>query len=208
MGRKRAIVVGLGGGSGSGKSWLASYLKRRLGPKAAIVCLDWYYRDNGHLPPERARKLNFDHPRAIETPLLVRDLKRLLGGRPIEAPLYDYATHSRLKQTHRVEPAPVVIVEGLFALQAGPLRDLVDVGVFIEVPDDLRLMRRVRRDVKERRVDLEETLSLYERCVRPMHERFIKPSAKGADWVWKQLADRGFPRRLLADLERKTANGG
>lgn len=200
-------VLGLGGGSGSGKSWLAAYLKRRLGPKAAIVCLDWYYRDNGHLTPEQSRKLNFDHPRAIETPLLVRHLKRLIRGKPVDAPLYDYATHSRLKQTHRVKPAPIVIVEGLFALQPGPLRKLMDIGVYIDVPNDLRLMRRVRRDVEERRVDLEETLNLYERCVRPMHERFIEPSAKQADWVWSQLKDRRFPKRLLSDLLRRAGSG-
>lgn len=201
------IVIGLGGGSGSGKSWLASYLKRGLGSRATVVCLDWYYRDHGDLPPERAKRLNFDHPDAIETSRLVRDLKRLLQGKPVEAPLYDYATHARLKQTFRVQPAPVVIVEGLFVLHDGPLRKLLDLGVFIRVPDDLRLLRRVRRDVRERRVDLEETLGLYERCVRPMHVRFIEPSARRATWVWDQLEDRGFPRRLLAALERRSRNG-
>ncbi|MBI5200166.1 MAG: uridine kinase [Elusimicrobia bacterium] len=203
------MIIGLGGGSGSGKSWLASYLKRNLGARAAVVCLDWYYKDNGGLHPEKAAKLNFDHPNAIETSLLVRHLKKLARGQAIEAPLYDYATHSRLKQTQRVEPAPVIIVEGLFVLNDGPLRDLLDVGVYIDVPDDLRLLRRVKRDVKERRVDLDETLALYERCVRPMHLRFIEPGARKAKWVWRQLADRAFPAKLLKHVERgaRASNG-
>ena len=128
---------------------------------------------------------------------LVRDLRLLSSGKPIDAPLYDYATHARLKQTHRVEPAAVILVEGLFVLQDRRLRRLLDGSVYIDVPDDIRLLRRVRRDVSVRRVELEETLQIYERCVRPMYRRFIAPSASRATWVWRQMEDRRFPRRLL-----------
>ncbi|MBI4349212.1 MAG: uridine kinase [Elusimicrobia bacterium] len=197
------MIIGLGGGSGSGKSWLASYLKRKLGSRATVVCLDWYYRDHAGTSPEKSAKLNFDHPDSIETSLLVRHLRRLSRGQPVDAPLYDYATHARLKQTQRVRPAELIIVEGLFVLHDGPLRDILDAGVYIQVPDDVRLLRRVRRDVRERRVDLDETLAIYERCVRPMHLRFIEPSARAADWVWRQLEDRKFPSKLARTISRR-----
>ncbi|MEK7858226.1 MAG: uridine kinase [Elusimicrobiota bacterium] len=201
-GKKPLCILGIGGGSGSGKSWLATYLKRRLGERAAILCQDWYYKDNGGLTPEQAKKLNFDHPAAIETGLLLRHLDDLRAGKAIEAPRYDYATHSRLKEIHTVRPAPLIILEGLLVLHDPRLRERMDLSVFIDCPDDLRLIRRVRRDVEHRRVDLEETLRLYEHCVRPMHQRFIQPSAEKATWVWRQFEDRAFPRALLAQILR------
>ena len=202
------ILLGLGGGSGSGKSWLAAYLKRRLGSRATIFCLDWYYKNNVHLTPAQAKRFNFDHPRALDMGRLVADLRRLARGRPIEAPIYDYATHARLTRTQRIEPAPVILIEGLFVLQDARLRRLLDGSVHIDVPDDVRLLRRVRRDVNIRRIDLEETLQLYERCVRPMYLRFIAPSARRATWVWRQLEDPGFPRRLSAWLARRSRAAG
>lgn len=197
------VILGVSGGSGSGKSWLASYLKKRLGRRAEILCQDWYYRDNSHLTPRQAKRLNFDHPRAIETRRLLRDLETLRSGRAVKAPVYDYATHSRLKGHRIVRPAPLVILDGLFVLNERAVFKQLDLSVYIDVPEDLRLIRRLRRDVEERRVDLEETLRLYEHCVRPMHLRFIKPAAARATWVWKQEEDRGFPRRLYGMLAAK-----
>ena len=165
--------------------------------------MDWYYRDHGGLPPAQAKKLNFDHPSAIETPLLLRQLDELLGGREIDAPRYLYATHARLKDSRRVGPAPVVILDGLLVLCDKELRRRLDHSVFIEVPDDVRLLRRIRRDVEHRRIDLEETLRLYERFVRPMHQTYVQPSAASATWLWRQLEDKGFPRRLAEILRRQ-----
>lgn len=202
------LCVGIGGGSGSGKSWLAGFLKGKLGSRAVIVCQDWYYRDNGHISGEDAKKLNFDHPSAIERTLFSSQLSLLLSGRPIETPRYDYARHARLKQTVPVSPAEVVIVEGLLVLHEKRLRDLMDLSVFIDVPSDVRLVRRIRRDVEQRRVDLEETLRLYEHCVRPMHERFIQPSSRHAVLLWKQEEDRKFPQRLLRAVEARIGSSG
>lgn len=206
---RKPLCLGISGGSGSGKSWLAHFLKRRLGKRAVIVCQDWYYRDNGHLTEEQSKKLNFDHPKAIETPFLCKQLGELLSGRTIQAPRYDYARHARLPQTHAVEPAPLVIVDGLLILAEKRVRELIDLSVFIDVPADSRLVRRIRRDVEHRRVDLEETLRLYEHCVRPMHDRFIQPSAEHAAFIWRQDEDKAFPedllRTLLARLNGATA---
>lgn len=197
------LCLGIGGGSGSGKSWLSEFLQKRLSKKAVVVCQDWYYRHNGGLSEEESLKLNFDHPRAIEMPLFGAQLAELVAGRAVDAPVYDYATHSRLERTRRVEPADLIVIEGLLVLHEKRLRELMDCSVFIDVPADIRLARRVRRDVEHRRVDLEETLRLYEHCVRPMHERFIQPSAAHATWIWKQEEDKKFPQDLLRTLERR-----
>lgn len=195
------LCLGIGGGSGSGKSWLAHYLKERLGGRAVVVCQDWYYRHNGGLSAEESAKLNFDHPRAIEMPLFSAQLAELMKGKGVDAPIYDYATHARSIRTRRVEPAEMVIIEGLLVLQDKRLRALMDCSVFIDVPADIRLARRVRRDSLQRRVDLDETLRLYEHCVRPMHERYVQPSATHATWVWRQEEDRRFPPGLLRTLK-------
>lgn len=202
------LCVGIGGGSGCGKSWLAGFLKGKLGRRAVVVCQDWYYRDNAHVTEEEAQRLNFDHPNSIERSLLSSQLSLLLSGRAIETPRYDYARHARLKQKVLVEPADVVILEGLLVLHEKRLRELMDISVFIDVPSDIRLMRRIRRDVEQRRVDLNETLRLYEHCVRPMHERFIQPSAAHAVHVWNQADDRKFPQALLRAIEARVGSSG
>ena len=200
---KRPLVLGVTGGSGSGKSRLASYIKEGLGGRASILCQDWYYRDNKGVGGEAREQLNFDHPKALETAYCVRQLDRLLAGEPIRAPVYDYATHTRQAETRDVLPEPVIIVEGLFVLHEPELRKRLDLSVFIDVPDDMRLLRRVRRDSVERRVDLEETLRLYENYVRPMHAKFIAPSARHARWVWPQLDEERFKARLLALVKKR-----
>lgn len=201
-------VVGIAGGSGSGKSWLATYLKRRLGRKAVVMSLDWYYQDKGHVTGEAARRLNFDHPSAIDMPLLIRHMDRLIAGETVKAPRYHYASHARLPQTHTVRPARVIVVEGLHVLHDARLRQRLHVSVFIDFPADLRLIRRIRRDVEHRRIDLEETLRLYEHCVHPMHDRFIAPSSRKATWLWKQEQDKAFPQKLLAKLRARLAKAG
>lgn len=199
------IVIGVAGGSGSGKSWLAKALVSAFPGRTTVVCHDWYYRHNGGLEEAAALKLNFDHPRSLETGLMCRQLDRLLAGNAIDAPVYDYATHSRLKETRRVEPRPMIILDGILVLTEKALRERMTVSVFIETPDDIRLMRRVRRDCTERRVDLGETLRLYEDFVRPMHKRFVEPSSRHATWVWSQLEDKSFPNLLIKDLKRRLA---
>ncbi len=201
--RRPPVLLGIAGGSGSGKSWLAHRVVEAFRGRAAIVCHDWYYKHNAGLSPEESLKLNFDHPSALESSLLGRHLDRLASGEAVDAPVYDYATHARLPQTRRVEPRELIVLDGILILGEKALRERLTVSVFIEVPDDIRLSRRVRRDCRERRVDLEETLRLYEEFVRPMHRRYVAPSAKHATWIWSQLDDKRFPDLLIRDLERR-----
>lgn len=197
------MVLGVAGGSGSGKSWLARAVEAAFPGQATVLCHDWWYRDNGHHDDDAAAKLNFDHPKSLETSLMCRQLDALLDGEAIDAPVYDYASHSRLPKTRRVEPKPLVVIDGILVLHEKALRERMTVSVFIEVPDDIRLMRRVRRDCTERRVDLEETLRLYEEFVRPMHKKFVEPSSHHATWIWSQLEDKTFPSLLIKDLRRR-----
>lgn len=202
---KPQIILGVAGGSGSGKSWLAHAVAAAFPKETAIVCHDWYYKNNGHLSGAAAAKLNFDHPRSLETSLMCAQLDKLAAGQAVDAPVYDYASHSRLKETRRVEPKPLLVIDGILVLNDKALRDRMTMSVFIEVPDDIRLMRRVRRDCNERRVDVNETLRLYEEFVRPMHKRFVEPSSHHATWIWSQLDDKSFPALLLKDLRRRLA---
>jgi|CXWL01.1.fsa_nt_gi uridine kinase len=197
------LVLGVAGGSGSGKSWLANAVEKAFPRQTTIVCHDWYYRHNGGLSAKAAAKLNFDHPDSLETTLMCRQLDRLMAGEAIDAPIYDYATNSRLEETQRVEPKPLIIIDGILVLNEKTLRERMTVSVFIDTPDDIRLMRRVRRDVSQRKVKLEETLRLYEHCVRPMHQRYVQPSSHHATWIWSQLEDDTFPDLLIKDLRRR-----
>jgi uridine kinase len=201
--RKPRVVLGIAGGSGSGKSWLAREVAAAFAGRSTVVCHDWYYKNNGHMSEAEAQKLNFDHPGSLETALMCRQLDRLAAGEPVEAPIYDYASHTRLKETRPVEPAPLLILDGILILHEASLRERMNLSVFIEVPDDVRLVRRVRRDTIERRVNLHETLRLYEEFVRPMHQRYVAPSSHHASWIWSQLEDKRFPGLLIADLKRR-----
>ena len=201
--RKPRVVLGLAGGSGSGKSWLAQAVAAAFPKEATVVCHDWYYRDNSGLSEAESAKLNFDHPRSLETSLMCAHLDKLMAGRTIDAPMYDYATHGRLKKTRPVAPSPLIVIDGILVLAEKALRERMTMSVFIEVPDDIRLMRRVRRDCTERRVDVEETLDIYERSVRPMHTRYVEPSSHHATWIWSQLDDKSFPALLIKDVRRR-----
>lgn len=196
------VTVGICGGSASGKSVLSNYLVEGMKGDAVVFCQDWYYKDNGGLAEKEAEKLNFDHPSAIEFPLLVKQLDALRKGKAIEAPVYEYATHARVG-VQTIEPKAVLIVDGLFVLQNKAVSSRLDMSVFIEVPADERLLRRVRRDVSHRRVDLEETLRLYETFVRPMHDKYIQPYAGSATFRWRQLEDGKFRKEVLAEVKAR-----
>lgn len=200
------VVLGIAGGSGSGKSWLARSIAEAFPGRCVTVCHDWYYKHNGSMDAERTKKLNFDHPASLETSFLCGQLDELHAGRTIDAPIYDYATHTRLAETRRVEPRALLILDGILILDDKKLRARMDLSVYIEVPDDIRLMRRVRRDCTERGVALDETLRLYEEFVRPMHKRFVEPSARHATWIWSQLEDKSFPDLLIRDLRRRLSD--
>jgi uridine kinase len=198
----RVIVLGIAGGSGSGKSWLAEHVRKHFKRDAVVVSQDWYYRDRSGLEESRKAKLNFDHPSAFETPLLLRQIQALQAGQAVETPRYDYATYRRLPETVTLEPAKLVIIEGLLVLHEERLRRVMDLSVFVDYPADLRLARRVRRDGAERGLPVNEVLRIYEHCARPMHERYVQPSSAFARWRWEPLHDKTFPRKLIHHLGR------
>jgi uridine kinase len=196
-------IIGIAGGSGSGKSWLARYLKDALGADATIISQDWYYKDQSSTPADRRDALNFDHPSAIENELLLEHLDTLREGQPVRTPRYQFSTHSRVAETVTVEPARVVILEGLFVLHEQAILDRLMESVFVEVPADVRLVRRLRRDSAERAISTDETLRLYETFARPMHELFIQPSAANATRVWHPLCEPTFPGRFASCIKQR-----
>ncbi len=200
---KRAFVLGIAGGTGSGKSVLARRIARALGRRVVILPLDGYYRDRSAARGAARRNLNFDHPRSIEGGLVARHIRALARGETVRAPQYDYRRHRRLVSTRAVAPAAVVVVEGLFVFADPEIRRRVDFGIYLSEPADLRLARRLRRDVGERGISVEETLRLYFHCVRPMHERFIERSRLHADEVWEGGGSTAAFRRLVARLRRE-----
>lgn len=181
---KRPVVIGIAGGSGSGKSTVLRRITSAFGPqRIAVLEHDAYYRDLSHLPPAERAAFNFDHPDALETALLWQHLDRLVTGEAIEKPTYDFATHSRRAETERVEPRPVIIIEGLLVLAEASLAERMDIKLFVDAADDIRLMRRIRRDIEERGRTIQAVLEQYERTVRPMHLEFVEPSKRKADLI-------------------------
>ncbi len=179
-----SVVIGIAGGSGSGKTTVQRQIIDVFGSdRIALLDHDSYYVDLSHLPPEERAGFNFDHPDALETNLMVAHLDRLLAGEPIEKPTYDFTTHSRRTETETVYPHPVVIVEGILVLGEPELRKRMDVKLFVDAPDDVRLIRRIQRDMHERGRDIEAVLQQYQHTVRPMHLEFVEPSKRHADVI-------------------------
>jgi uridine kinase len=190
--RPRAVVVGVAGGSGAGKSSVVRRLVQGLGAgEVAVVRHDAYYRDLSHLTPAERERVNYDHPDAIETDLLVRHVGALLEGSGVDVPDYDFTEHVRRPAPVRVEWRPVVIVDGLFVLSDQRLRPLLDLRVFVDTPETVRLERRLRRDVLERGRSPASVEAQYRATVRPMHLEFVEPSKVHADVI---IADGGDNR--------------
>lgn len=203
------LIIGITGGSGAGKSTLASKIAGHFGTAtAAVIEQDWYYKDLSHLAPEEAAQTNFDHPDALDLGLLAQHLTDLKGGLEITAPQYDFATFSRLESTVSLSSKPLIIVDGLFLLTDRALRKLLDLSVFVEVPSDIRLARRIRRDLAERGYPLQSILESWETRARPMFERFVAPQRKQATYLWKSLEDKAFVTHFLADLVNRLAING
>ncbi len=179
----RPVLVGIAGGSASGKSTLAAALKETLGQRALLVLHDRYYHSlPAHLRHDPVAH-NFDHPDALETSRMIRDLADLRSGHPASLPHYDYATHSRREEEEEVAPCPFILVEGILVLADERLRDMLDLRVYVNTPADVRLIRRIRRDVETRGREVDEILARYESTVRPMHQRYVEPSRTWADLV-------------------------
>ena len=178
------VVIGIAGGSGSGKTTVQRKIIEAFGHgQIALLDHDSYYLDLSHLPADERAQFNFDHPNALETDLMVQHLDRLLAGEPVEKPTYDFTTHSRRTETETVHPLPVVIVEGILVLGEPALRDRMDIKIYVDAPDDVRLIRRIQRDLHERGRDIENVIQQYKRTVRPMHLEFVEPSKRRADVI-------------------------
>jgi len=190
MTAKVRLTVGIAGGTGSGKTTLSATIAENIGSaNAALIGLDAYYRDHSHIPLEERASINYDHPDEIEVELLLEHLRTLKKGCTINIPVYSYDTHTRSTETVRIEPTPIVIVEGLFVLWDDELRSELDLKIFIECDSDVRFIRRLRRDTEERGRTIESVLTQYLETVRPMHKTFVAPSRIHADIVVSDLED-------------------
>ena len=192
-----SVVIGIAGGSGSGKTTVQRRIMERFGPRRiALLDHDAYYRDLEHLAPEQRARFNFDHPDALETGLMVEHLDALLAGQSVEKPTYSFATHARLEATETIEPRPVVLVDGILVLAEPDLRERMDVKLYVDAPDDVRLMRRIERDLHERGRSIDSVLEQYRRTVRPMHLEFVEPSKRHADVI----IPRGGRNQVAIDM--------
>ncbi len=198
------LIVGIAGGTGSGKTTVVKKIIEKLPPnEVAVLSQDSYYKDSSHLPLKERQKINFDHPNAIEFELLIKHLKNLKKGIPIEQPTYDYATCVRLPQTIHIEPKEVIIVEGILVLAVKELRDLFDIKVFVYADADTRLVRVIRRDIVERGRTVETVLDRYMKTVKPMHEQFIEPSMKYADLIVPEGGNNQVAIDILVSIIEK-----
>lgn len=177
------IVIGIAGGSGSGKTTLMKNLLARFQDDVTVLSHDNYYRPYEELTIEERRKVNYDHPDAFDTDMMIEHLRCLKDGQAIECPVYDYTTYSRTNETTRLEPSKVILVEGILIFENKTLCSLMDIKIFVDTDADVRLIRRIRRDVAKRGRSLESVLNQYLATVKPMHEQFVEPSKKNADLV-------------------------
>jgi uridine kinase len=180
----KPFIIGVAGGSGSGKTTITNEIIKELGDLDVVVIPhDSYYEANDHLPFWEREKINYDHPDALETGLLVDHLKELCAGREIEMPLYDFTTHSRQKQGVIVKPSQVIIVDGILIFVEKALRDMMDVRIFVNTDSDLRFIRRLKRDIKVRKRTMDSVINQYLETVKPMHIAFVQPSRRYADII-------------------------
>ena len=177
------LVLGIAGGTGSGKTTLMKNIIDKFGNAVTVLSHDNYYKRRDELTYEQRCLINYDEPDALETDLMAAHLDRLRRGEAIDCPIYDFTQHNRSNETVRIEPTPVIIVEGILIFENKPLRDLMDIKIFVDTDADVRLCRRIKRDVNKRGRTLESVLTQYQTTVKPMHEKYVEPSKRHADLV-------------------------
>ncbi|MFN2151729.1 MAG: uridine kinase [Anaerolineales bacterium] len=188
--RTNRIVIGIAGGSGSGKTTVAQEIMARVGAEhIAFLPHDAYYKDFANLSFSQRAAINFDHPDSLETSLLIEHIQQLKAGNPIHLPIYDFKTHSRTAKTILVEPQPVILVDGILIFAEPKLREMFDVKIYVDTADDLRFIRRLQRDITERGRTVDSVIAQYQRTVRPMHMDFVEPSKRYADVI---IPEGGF----------------
>jgi len=189
----KPIMIGIAGGSGSGKTTIAKKMQERCAERSTLLFqLDHYYRDLAHLDPSERDKVNFDHPDSLEMPLLEKHVRALANGESIDRPTYEFASHTRSSKVVTLEPADVIVVDGIFALYSSEIRKHLDCSIFVDVSDDVRFIRRLRRDVDERGRTNDGVIKQYLSSVKPMHDQFVAPTKYLADLVvqWDNYNDR------------------
>ena len=180
---QKILVIGIAGGTGSGKTTLMKNIIGAYGDRVTVLSHDNYYKRRDELTYEQRCLINYDEPDALETDLMAVHLDQLRQGQAIDCPVYDFTQHNRSNDTVRIEPKPVIIVEGILIFENQPLRDLMDIKIFVDTDADVRLCRRIKRDVNKRGRTLESVLMQYQTTVKPMHEKYVEPSKKFADIV-------------------------
>ncbi len=201
------VVIGVAGGTGSGKTTVARAILKRAGTQQiSLIQHDAYYKDLSDLPLAQRSMMNFDHPDALDNELLIVHLKELKAGRAIEMPVYDFTTHTRTGQTRRVEPHRIILVEGILIFADEALRRLMDVKIYVDTDSDIRFIRRLQRDIAERGRTMESVIHQYLTTVRPMHQEFVEPSKRYADVIipeggFNEVAIELIAARIKALLE-------
>ncbi|ASF39991.1 uridine kinase [Halobacillus halophilus] len=182
--KDKPVVIGVAGGTGSGKTSVTRSIIQRFADKTILMVeQDYYYKDQSHLPYEERLQTNYDHPLAFDNDLLIEHLKQLIDQKSVEKPTYDYKIHTRSEETIHVEPKEVIIVEGILVLEDERLRDLMDIKVFVDTDADVRIIRRMMRDINERGRTLDSVIEQYINVVRPMHLQFVEPTKRYADLI-------------------------
>jgi uridine kinase len=188
--RPPPIVIGIAGGTGSGKTTVANVILDRVGAdKIAFMAHDAYYKDLRHLSRAERDMINFDHPDSLETELLVEHIKTLCRWQAVEVPIYDFTSHTRTQKTKHIEPQPVILAEGILIFAESELRKIFDVKIFVDTPADIRFIRRLQRDITERGRTVESVIHQYQTTVRPMHLEFVEPSKRYSDVI---IPEGGF----------------
>lgn len=198
----KCTIIGVAGGTGSGKSTFTNRLKERFGDQVTVIYHDSYYRRRDHLTFEERKKLNYDHPDALETELLIEHLRKLRAGQAIDCPVYDFSLHNRSDKTRHIEPGRILLIEGILVLADPRLRDMMDIKVFVDTDADERILRRVLRDVKERGRDLNNIVEQYLSTVKPMHYMYVEPTKVLADIVINSARNDTALEIMCAQIEK------
>ena len=201
------LVVGIAGGSGSGKTTLMNNIVSRFSEDITVLSHDSYYRRHDDMTYEERCQLNYDEPAALETELMVRHLDKLRNGEAIDCPVYDFTVHNRSDATQRIEPSRIIIVEGILIFENEALRDLMDIRIFVDTDADIRLCRRVKRDVNKRGRSLESVLTQYQQTVKPMYEKYVEPSKKYAHILVPEGGKNTIAQEFIISLLEKHLEG-
>lgn len=203
----RTYVIGVAGGTASGKTTIVQIIKDYFGEGIELVGHDCYYKAHGDMPFAEREKLNYDHPASFDTERMVEDVMALKAGRTIERPVYDYSIHNRSRETVTVQSKRILMLEGILILESEPLRSLMDLKIFVDTDADERLMRRITRDMSERGRSVESVLRQYRTTVKPMHEQFIEPSKKYADLIIPRGGKNTVAIAILKNYLKKILDG-